>query len=408
MKILQLMNRFPWPLKDGGALGYYNFLKGYHDAGCELTVLTFNTSKHYIEFEQLPEHVKSLASFHLVPLDNHIKPLAALGNLLFSSQSYHVSRFISKDFEKALAELLKKTEFDVVVFESIFMAPYLKTVQLNSRAKCVLRAHNVEYEIWQRLASKTTNPLKRYYLQILAKRLQKFEMGSMNAFDALTFVTQTDALHFKQFGLQQPYHVAPTGIDTHRLNPDYTKLIPQTILHIGSMDWMPNQEAVEWFIKEVWPSLKKQHSELLFKIAGRNMPTHFFAYQGNGIDVLGEVEDAIELMQTATLMIVPLFSGSGIRVKILEGMALGKCIVSTQLGYCGIDAQNGKHIHQAETASDFIAVISNLLANPLLIKQTSIAARLLIEEQYESKAVIQKLLSFYQSIKKHKNGTHTI
>jgi glycosyltransferase involved in cell wall biosynthesis len=408
MKILQLINRFPWPLKDGGALGYYNFTKGYHDAGCELTVLAFNTSKHYIEFEQLPEQVKSLANFHLVPLDNQIKPLAALGNLLFSSQSYHVSRFISKDFDKALTELLLNNEFDVVVFESIFMAPYLKTVQLNSQAKCILRAHNVEHEIWQRLAIKTANPFKQFYLQILAKRLQKFEMGCMNTFDALTFVTKTDALHFKQFGLHQPFHVAPTGIDTERLNPDQTKVISNTILHIGSMDWMPNQEAVEWFIQEVWPSLKKQHPELVFKIAGRNTPTRFFAFQGNGIEVLGEVDDAIELMQTASLMVVPLFSGSGIRIKILEGMALGKCIVSTQLGYSGIDAQTGIHIHQAESASNFVTVISNLLANPLLIKQTSVAARILIEEQYESKGVIQKLLNFYQSINIDKDGTYTV
>lgn len=400
MKILQLMNRFPWPLKDGGALGYYNFIKGYHDAGCQVTVLTFNTTKHFVEFDSLPEQVKQLATFHLVPLDNKINPFAALGNLLFSRESYHVSRFISQDFHKALQNLLNQEHFDVVVFESVFMAPYLKTVQLNSKAITVLRAHNVEYEIWQRLSVQTTNPLKKFYLNVLAKRLQHFEMGCMNQFDALTFVTQTDALHFKQFGLNKPAYIAPTGIDIVRLKPDTNQIIPNTILHIGSMDWMPNQEAVQWFIQEVWPGLSAKHPQLVFKIAGRNMPGHFYTFNGNGIAVLGEVEDAIALMQSAAIMVVPLFSGSGIRIKILEGMALGKCIVSTQLGYCGIDATDGKDIHLASSANDFIRVISNLLDNPLLITNTSIAARRLIEEHYESKSIIQKLLHFYQIIKK--------
>ena len=133
MRILQLINRFPWPLKDGGALGYYNFLKGYHDAGCGLTAAILNTTKHHVDFDSLPPDVKNLAEYHLVDIDNRIKPLDALKNLLFSSDSYHVVRFISSEFESQLAKLLKEKEFDVVVFESIFMAPYLSTIRKHSK-----------------------------------------------------------------------------------------------------------------------------------------------------------------------------------------------------------------------------------------------------------------------------------
>jgi len=400
MKILQLINRFPWPLKDGGALGYYNFTKAYHEAGIDLYVMCFNTSKHQVDFEQIPESVKQLAKYTLVPLDNRVKFLDALKNLIFTNDSYHVARFISKDFETQLTQLLEENNFDVVVFESVFMAPYLKTVRAKSKALCVLRAHNVEYEIWDGLALKESNPIKKIYLKILAKRLKAFEMACMNEFDALSFVTETDALHFKKFGLQKPYHIAPTGIDISRLKPNYSIQIPNTLLHIGSMDWMPNQEAVRWFIENVWPSLSIKFPQLIFKVAGRNMPADFFNYQGNGIEILGEVEDAVECMNQATIMLVPLFSGSGIRVKILEGMALGKCIVSTSLGFIGIAAQNGIQIHVADDKSTFIAKLSNLLAHPLLISETGKNARTLIEKEYESSLVMQQLLNFYnQQIK---------
>ncbi|MFY8019819.1 MAG: glycosyltransferase family 4 protein [Bacteroidia bacterium] len=399
MRILQLINRFPWPLKDGGALGYYNFLKGYHDAGCELTAAILNTSKHHIEFDALPTEVKNLADYHLVDIDNRIKPIDALKNLLFTSDSYHVVRFISSDFNELLVELLKEKEFDVVVFESIFMAPYLSTVRKYSKAKCVLRAHNVEFEIWQSLAEIESNPIKKWYLQILSKRLKSYELAQLNSFDGLSCVTEKDALAFQSFGYSKTWHVAPTGMDISRLQPNYAHLEQASILHLGSMDWMPNQEALKWFIKEVWPTLKSNYPQLKFYAAGRNMPDEFHQFAGNGIEILGEVENAIELMNSKSIMVVPLFSGSGIRVKILEGLALGKCMVSTQLGYTGIEVTPGKNIFRAETASEFIEQISNILENPELIKESGFAARKLVESKYESSKVITDLLSYYEDIK---------
>jgi glycosyltransferase involved in cell wall biosynthesis len=398
MRILQLINRFPWPLKDGGALGYYNFLKGYHDAGCELTCAVLNTSKHFVDFEKLPEEVKGLADFRLSYIDNKIKPIDALKNLLFSEESYHVVRFISKDFEQMLENLCKEKQFDVVVFESIFMAPYLKIIRENTNAKCVLRAHNVEFEIWQSLAAIENNSIKKYYLNILSNRLKKYELAQLNLFDGLSCVTESDAKCFESYGYTKSWHIAPTGMDISRLAPDYSQIEPNSILHLGSMDWMPNQEAVKWFIKEVWPSLKTKHPEIKFYIAGRNMPKEFFNFSGNGIDVLGEVDDAIQLMLSKSIMIVPLFSGSGIRVKILEGLALGKCLVSTEMSFTGISVQPDLNLFQAETASDFINQISKLICNPFLIEKTGREARKLVENKYESSMVIKDILSYYRNL----------
>jgi hypothetical protein len=105
MKILQIFNRFPWPLKDGGALANFNESKGYQEAGVELTMAALNTEKHFIDYDTLPEHVKAMADIHLTYIDNRIKAQDALLNL-FSKRSYHVDRFISDEFEKQLIDLV--------------------------------------------------------------------------------------------------------------------------------------------------------------------------------------------------------------------------------------------------------------------------------------------------------------
>lgn len=398
MKILQIINRFPWPLKDGGALGYYNFTKGYHDAGVDLTLAVLNTSKHFVELDKLPTDVRQLADIHLSYIDNRIKPFEALKNLLFSNESYHVVRFISQDFEKLLIKLCTENKFNIIVFESIFVAPYLDVVRKYSEAKCILRQYNVEYEIWQSLAEIEKNPFKKWYLRVLSKRLKTFEIAQLNKFDGITCVTNQDAEVFKSLGCSKPIHVAPVGIDMQRLKPDHTHLEIPSLFHIGSMDWMPNQEAVVWFIENVWHKLTLQFPNLKFYIAGRNMPDYFKKYQGGNIIVLGEVEDAIAFMQSKAIQIVPLFSGSGIRVKILEGMALAKCIVTTPLGVQGIDAENNKHLMIVNDANSFIQAIGLLINNPQKVIEMGTNAHELAKHKYDNKLITNQTLDFYHNV----------
>ncbi len=398
MKILQIINRFPWPLKDGGALGYFNFSKGYYDAGVDLTMAVLNTSKHFVELEKLPPEVRQLADIHLSYIDNRIEPFDALKNLLFSNESYHVVRFISQDFEYLLVKLCSEKKFDVIVFESVFVTPYIDVVRKHSSAKCILRQYNVEYEIWQSLAEIEKNSIKKWYLRVLSKRLKTFEIAQLNKFDGITCVTKQDAEVFKSLGCSKPIHVAPVGIDMQRLKPGHTHLKMPSLFHIGSMDWMPNQEAVVWFIENVWQKLTIQFPELKFYIAGRNMPDYFKKYHGGNIIVLGEVEDAIAFMQSKAIQIVPLFSGSGIRVKILEGMALAKCIVTTPLGVQGIEAENNKHLMIVNDANSFIQAISLLINNPQKVIEMGANAFELAKHKYDNKLITIQTLDFYHNV----------
>jgi glycosyltransferase involved in cell wall biosynthesis len=154
---------------------------------------------------------------------------------------------------------------------------------------------------------------------------------------------------------------------------------------------------MEWFVTQVWPLVIKQEPDAIFYMAGKKMPITFKKYQTSNIKIMGEVDDATAFMQSKQIMVVPLFAGSGIRVKILEGMSLGKAIVTTKLGVEGIEAQNGRHVLVADDASAFANAIVELLQNQTMTEQLGNEAKQLATDQYHNNKVIARLLNFYNT-----------
>lgn len=394
MRILQLLNRIPWPLNDGGAIGYYNFIKGYHDAGCEVTVAAFNTTKHQVD--HLPLELTQIAKFYTVELDNRIQLIPAFLNL-FTSESYHISRFKTKQFKEELEHLLTLNTYDVIICESLFMAQYIETIRSNSKALIVLRQHNVEHEIWGKLANGTSNWLKKSYLKLLAKRLLKFEQNILNQFDALTAVTSNDKVVFTRMGCHKPILVAPLGIDFPLPNPNNNAVLPNSLFHIGSMEWEPNKEGIEWFLSNVWTTVSNQFPHAHLFLAGKKMGNLPFLKKFIRVINDGEIENAHDYMLSKQIMIIPLLSGSGIRVKILEGMALGKAIIATTLGAQGINYTHQKDILIADTPDEFCQCIRQLMDNPVLCRSLGKEAQRLIASEYSNSKVIGDVLGFYRT-----------
>ena len=156
MKVLQICFRVPFPPHDGGAIAMYDILYGLSKKGHDVHVLAVNTPKHF----QKDNVLEGIATLQPVFIDTTISPVNAFLNL-FKKIPYNVERFISKDFETALIDLLRKEQFDVIHVEGTFVAFYIDTIRKYSKAPVVLRAHNVEYLIWQRLAANEKNPLKK-------------------------------------------------------------------------------------------------------------------------------------------------------------------------------------------------------------------------------------------------------
>lgn len=395
-RVLHIMNRVPWPVRDGGTLACYNLLKGLHEAGCEVTLAAMNTSKHYVDMDTLPETFTKLARIHTAYVDNTVKPLPALLNL-FGSRSYHISRFITPGFGELLARILDASGFDYVIFDNLFTAPYIDLVRSKTKGVTLLRQHNVEHKIWETLAARTRNPLKKWYIGLLAERLSRFEKESLNKFDGIITLTEDDQKDFIAMGCTRPIYVSPVGVEPVN-NVGRTRPLPRSVFHLGAMDWQPNRQAMHWFIREVWPLVIRRYPDAVFVMAGKKMPEEFFRYRSRNIKVLGEVESAPAFMQQHQVMVVPLLAGSGIRVKILEGLALGKAIVTTSLGARGIAVTNGKNILVADTPDEFCQCIGQLFDNSLLCTSLGAGARKLVENEYSNRVVTAGLLGFCRSL----------
>lgn len=371
-----------------------------------MVLLAMNTSKHKSDVSTIPESLHHYTAIHTVEVDNQVKATDAIVNL-FSDESYHISRFISREFERTLIELLKSQKFDIIQLETLYLAPYLSVIREHSDAMISMRAHNVEHEIWERITSKSGFLPKKWYLKYLTTKLKKFEMGALNEYDFLVAISDRDLNKFKQLGYQNGAIASPVGIDLnqYKLSSAYHNQ-KVSLFFIGSLDWMPNWDGLNWFLEEVWPEASQISNELEFHIAGRNTP-HALNQKANGqLHVHGEVSDAHMFIDSHQIMIVPLFSGSGMRVKILEGMALGKTIITTSLGLEGIHARDGHEVIIADDAQAFIQAIKQCLTHPDHLIRIGQNARKFVKEQFDSIEIAEKLLDAYKYITSDKYMHH--
>lgn len=402
MKILQLCKKFPWPLKDGESLAVNAISKGLAERNVKMELLAMNTSKHFTTVNS--EVIHALGHYekvNWVPVNTDLKIREAVGSLLEGS-SYHLKRFQNEDFEKAVIETLTKTHkpFDFVLLESLYMVPYLETVRKHSDAKILLRSHNLEWEIWDRLAQNNRNPAMKWYLRLLSRKLKEYEMGKIPDVDYLLPISSADLTKYRHLGYQGEAYALPMGIDPDRYPVSgLSRREVIDIAFIGSLDWRPNLEGVRWFMKKVWPVIQKEHEgRFRIHLAGRNMPEKITKMAAGDIVIHGEVDDAIDYMKKYDYFIVPLFSGSGMRVKILEAMAMGKIVISTKVGIEGIPATDGKEYIPADDKNSFISAFRAIASGEYDRKIIGRNARSFIEDNYSEKIISDKLYNFLTEI----------
>jgi polysaccharide biosynthesis protein PslH len=400
MRILILTNKMPYPPRDGGSIASLSLALSLSDCGNEVEILSMNTSKHHTNLKSIPQEIKSKINFYSVDINTETSAIKAGINLIFSSKPYNAQRFISTDFDNKLSSILQEKDFDIIQLEGLYLCPYIETIRKNSKGLIALRSHNIEHEIWHRAAVNESNRIIKSYKKNLASRIHKFKLAYLNRYDLLVPITARDGELYNKFGNDKPVHVVPTGInsDNHFLNCDTTNSEFPGFFHIGALDWIPNQEGLTWFIEKVWREYIKTDSEAIFTVAGRNAPVFFEKYLlQNNIQYLGEVENAADFIESGSVMIVPLLSGSGMRIKIIEGMAAGKTIITTSIGTEGINTENGKNIIIADTPVEFMQALQNIKNNRNLHDKISIEARKFIIENFDNNNIAQNLAKFYQS-----------
>jgi glycosyltransferase involved in cell wall biosynthesis len=391
MKILQICSKPPYPKKDGYALAVNHISESLLNIGYKMKVVAISTQKH--KSANLPKNYVERTDYEDIYIDTKVKIIPAFLNL-FSNNSYNTNRFYTDKFAERLKTILHETSFDFIVLEGLYVCPYVDVIAKYSDAKIIFRAHNVESDIWKGLAMQTNNIIKRWYINHLQKKLMDYERTVIKKMDSIIFISEIDANWFKETPIRKSTTI-PFAINT--INEDYSPK-EKSIFHIGSMDWKANTEGVKWFLDKVFPLVIEQKEDVDLHLAGRNMPKFFYNLANKNIVIDGEVEDAETYMKKNNLMIVPLWTGSGIRIKILEAMALGKTIISTYTGASGINYVNNKNILIANTAEEFAYQIIWCLDNAEQCKTIGKNANLNIQENYDSKIIERKLSDYLNKL----------
>ena len=404
MHLLQLCPRVPFPLTTGGAIAMYDVAAGLVQAGHRVTMLAINTPKHHQPADAL-DHLGP--NFRLVTVDvnTNITPVNALKNLLFSRQPYIVERFISPAVGDKLVEILQNELVDAVQFEGTFAAWYVEFLGRREHAALrlpplVLRAHNLEHTIWQMLAGRERNFLKRRYLRDMAGRLEQFERRHLPQFDAVAAITADDAQRLRALGCPEPVVFIPAGADLSRFRPDAAiRPKPRTLFMIGSLNWLPNLEGLHWLLREVWPTIHAEMPDVELHIAGSGTPDELLKPRTDGVVVHGFVDSASAFMQQYELMLVPLLSGGGMRIKIIEGMALGKAIFSTTLGGEGIAVRDGHDIVLRDSAAAWLDALRAWYRGDVPVAAIGAAAARTAAECYDRRRVTEQFVALYERLR---------
>jgi glycosyltransferase involved in cell wall biosynthesis len=398
VNILVIAPKVPYPPRDGGALATWLPMRGLAKLGHKVSLLAVNTNKHYVSDNQIPSEIRSSINWYSVDTNTNPNAKNALINLFFSRQPYLAERFWTNNFEQKLVSLLSNNEYDIIQCEGPFLLHYLPLIRKQSKAKVIFRAHNVEYEIWERTAAKEKNLLKKIYLKHLSYRIKRFENKLINQYDAIIPITDRDAHQFGKMGNKKPLKVIPAGMEISN-TPEPQNFEELKPCFLGALDWIPNQEGLLWFVHEVWSLIHLNYPSIRFHVAGRNAPANFEEKIAvPGIIFHGEVPAADAYLAHFNMLVAPLFSGSGMRVKIIEAMSHGKIVLTTPQGAEGLPCENGKHLLIASTPSEFIALFGKIQTNASLAGSISINARKFVAEHYENGTLCLKLQDFYQSL----------
>ena len=283
-KVLHFSNKPAFPLRDGGCIAISSILRSLLASdGIEVVHLTLSTFKHSFKLESYPLSWREKMTVENVAIETKTNIFDAFRYLLMN-KSYNVVRFYDKDVEKKLIELIQKHQFDSVVMESIYLLPYLQIFKKYG-IKIILRTHNVEHKIWSSLAENSTSLLKKWYLNKLSLQLEKYELENCKEVDGIISITEDDAQFFQQFEPKTHTTCIPPMVVINEENTNYDL---SDFYFLGAMDWQPNIEGINWFIKDVIPNGLIGTE---FYLGGKNLNKK--DYQHEGITNVGEKNDIV-------------------------------------------------------------------------------------------------------------------
>ncbi len=395
LKILFLTQVLPYPLDAGPKIRAYYVLR-YLARQHAITLLTF------IRPSDPPEAVEHLQNYCqnvvTVPINRSVRrDVGAYSKSLLSSMPFLITRDRVPGMEAALRGIISEERFDTVHADQLWMAAYAlyahkSAGQSGYQPGLILDQHNAVHLIPARMAQNSANPLIRQLLKREARLMRRYEAQICDQFDRVVWVSGDDlkAVTSYQPSIQKSLlktTIIPICIDPQIYNPVLPLPKCDRILFLGGMHWPPNAEGLRWMAQNVLPIVREQIPDVELLAVGKDPPADL--QNTGGLSLPGYVEDVEPVWGGCRVFVVPLLSGGGMRVKILDAWAHGLPVVSTTIGAEGIKCLDGEDILIADTPAGFAEAIVRILHDDDLASQLGASGRKTVRDIYNWRTIYQ-------------------
>lgn len=399
MKLLFLTNLLPYPLDNGGKIKTYATLEALSDCGWDIDLLCF-----YEEKEWNPEWIKNVEKYcrsvtcvptKLTTHGNRNYMLKQAFCSLFSSLSFGLYKYKNKKMLQMIRKKIRENNYELIYYDHLQLCVYHKYIaDMCTKSKFVLDEHNCEYVIMQRHYENAENGLKKLFLKLEFQKLQRFEAKMLQCVNKVLVLSKEDKEQLDRIAKRQyDYDIIPIGVAEHKKkdfsvrNEDCLKL-----LFLGTMTWEPNRSGLLWFLQNVIPELEKQNCAYSLDIVGKNPSYEIkqIADKNEKIHVAGYVESTEAYFEKCDVMIVPLFVGSGQRVKIIESFSRGFPVISTTVGAEGLEYVDGSSILIADDVMQFVEAIHKI-AQKNCYQEIAQESRKIYDKLYSCSSVQEKI-----------------
>ncbi len=385
MKALVIANKSPFPIIDGGCFAMNVFLKNLQ-AITEIKQIDYfilSTHKHPFSKEEIPTDLKEKTEFYSVEIDTKLYAKGALKHLI-QRKSYNLSRFFDSTVAQKIEALIQENQYEIIIFESLFPLVYLESIRKTSKAKCILRAHNIEFEIWDDLQLNEGNPLKKWYLNELVKALKKEEIAYYKQLDLILSLSNDDIQKIQKT-CSTPTRFIPVSIEKTTCKKDYSSY---SFCFIGSYNWEPNREAINWFLRDLNPTIQKS-IPVKVEIAGKDGEIFFKNYATTSVLFNGFVQNPSEFLKSNGIFIAPIKSGSGVKIKVLEAMSNGLPCVLTPKAAEGLNLPSTYPICETEDA--FVSLCVDLAKDSVKRENLGKLGFEFIQSNFGFEGIVEKL-----------------
>ncbi|MGE3513169.1 MAG: glycosyltransferase family 4 protein [Vicinamibacterales bacterium] len=388
MRILFLTETVPYPLDSGGRIKtYYTLqaLSSVHEVHCHAFI---RETAQAVAQEPLQRVAASL-TLHLVPRSVGREMLFAVKSLL-TGAPYTVVRHFDPSVMRTLEAATREKRFDAVYCDHLSMMTY----GLRLALPILHDAHNVEHEIVRRFAG-TARGLRRIAAELEWRYVRRYEGRVYSRCSLIYAVSEVDARQIRAMGGPAPrIAVVPIAVDAQSPVPATPWRNGPEVLFVGALNWPPNRDAVQYLINEIWPLVLSRMPSARLTVVGRGA----LDSTSPNVTFTGWVEDVAPYFAAARVLAVPIRSGSGLRVKILESLARGVPVVATSVGMEGIAARSGEHLIVADDSQSFADGLVRTLQDDGLVRQLSIEGRCLAAERYDRSVIARQLLDTLRDV----------